>query len=305
MTRIGVDLVTFAHPAFWGQPSLAAVLQRHERDPLTGWHTLLDALIACGISAAELTFAPGDLQSATAAFGSPTAAGRAMRERGIDPVSVYWKGPDWRAATRVEVIEGARRIAGDIARVGAGHLVLSLPMRAEPGEPSVLHVAEAELEHWAALLGAVADAVAMEGLRTAVHTESHSIMWTEDDIDRVMATTDAAVVDLCPDAGHIVLGGGEPVGVVRRHHDRVALAHWKDAVTGIDPTLIIDGAIWTRHREFMRPLGHGVVDWAGWRSALATTRAGSLTMLELDATPDPVGMLVDAVAFVRGLEGDV
>jgi sugar phosphate isomerase/epimerase len=301
MRRFGVDLVTFAHPAFWGAPTLVEAVERHRRNPLPGWERLLASLVGCGVSAMELTFPPGDTGSAVAAYGSAAAAGDAFRAAGVDPVSVYWKGPDWYEAPGSDVVGSARAAAATAAAFGAAHLVLSLPMRAPAGRTSAVHVAPDVMSDWLELVRRIAVAAAEEGVRTAVHTESHSAMWTGDEVDVVMAETDPTTTDLCPDAAHLVLGGTDPVAVVRRHEDRVALAHWKDAVGGIAAALPIDSTIWSQHRHFMRTLGEGVVDWPAWSRALEATRAGALVLLELDAAPDPVGVVSAATRFVDSM----
>ena len=57
----------------------------------------------------------------------------------------------------------------------------------------------------------VGEAVSRHGVKLAFHTESHSTLWYERDIDLFMALTDPRYVWLCPDSCHIALGGGDPV----------------------------------------------------------------------------------------------
>ncbi len=68
--RFGVDLITFYHPSFWG----AMTVSRSRRSPwgpapLLGPHRRVGARLA-GITGVEVTFPPGDWETAVQTFGS-------------------------------------------------------------------------------------------------------------------------------------------------------------------------------------------------------------------------------------------
>jgi inosose dehydratase len=146
---------------------------------------------------------------------------------------------------------------------------------------------------------AVGDAVARLGVRLAFHTESNSTLWYERDIDLFMMLTDPRHVWLCPDSCHIALGGGDPVAVARRHAQRIALAHWKDAVGPIDRELTIDDTVFAQQQPYMTELGTGIVDWPGWADAMSRTPGAGTVLVELDEAPDPVAALRAGVAVAR------
>jgi inosose dehydratase len=66
------------------------------------------------------------------------------------------------------------------------------------------------------------------GLRIAFHHEASSPVETPSEIEQLLAVTDAELVGLRLDTGHLVYGGGDPVDIARRFADRVWYVHLKD-----------------------------------------------------------------------------
>jgi inosose dehydratase len=114
-----------------------------------------------------------------------------------------------------------------------------------------------------------------------------------------MGLTDAALIGLCLDTGHVVLSGSDPVDVAHRHADRLALAHWKDASGAFQGSPIIDAEIFVKHREFFRSVGNGAVDWRGLTAELNDTGFQECILLELDAAPDPEAALIAARTYLE------
>src|SRR5581483_1333468 len=121
--------------------------------------------------------------------------------------------------------------------------------------------------------------------------------------DLFMALTDPRYVWLCPDSCHIALGGGDPVAVARRHSQRIALAHRKDAVKPIDVELTIDETVFAQQQPYMTELGTGIVDWKAWADAMSRTPGADIVLVELDEAADPVAALRAGKAVVEGVRG--
>lgn len=62
--RFATDVVTFYHPDFWELPSPDAVRAWALAHPELFWARVMDALDEAGVTGIELTFAPGDIESA-------------------------------------------------------------------------------------------------------------------------------------------------------------------------------------------------------------------------------------------------
>lgn len=293
--RFATDIITFYHPGFWGLDSAAAFRAWAAERPERFWARVMDTLAEAGVSGIELTFAPGDLDSVLRAFGTASAFRRELAARGLSVVSAFIAGedsPDWRVDGNLPaIVADAERRAGFLADVGAQLLVTGLPMRATFGTRPPFFVDAAYMTQMADIAHAVGEAVAQLGVKLAFHTESNSTLWYERDIDLFMALTDPRYVWLCPDSCHIALGGGDPVAVARRHAQRIALAHWKDAVKPIDVELTIDETVFAQQQPYMAELGAGIVDWNGWAAAMALTPSADTVLIELDEAADPAAAL--------------
>jgi sugar phosphate isomerase/epimerase len=296
----GVDLITFYHPSFWGVGTYDDIMEIRRRDPLAIWTRILDALTEAGISAFEMTFPPADATSAVEAFGSAAGFRRELDSRGLSLISSYHSGSGWRAGSDLAAeVDRAQELAQFVADVGGGMLVAGLPMRTSRDSVPPLFVDLAFADTVASFAHAVGDATLRVGVKTALHTEAHSTFCTRRDIDLILTATDPEYVFFCPDTAHITLAGGDAVEVVRRHADRVIIAHWKDAVGRMPEGFSIDHAIiHDQHQEYMCALGTGVVDWPAWARLYDSTAGAPWRLLELDAVPSPIDAMRAAKAFI-------
>lgn len=293
--RFATDVVTFYHPGFWSLESAEALRAWAAENPEQFWTRVMDTLADAGVSGIELTFPPGDIDSVLRAFGSASAFRRELAARGLAVVSAFIAtsdSPDWGDGENLTaIVADAERRAGFLADAGAELLVAGLPMRTTFGSRPPFFVDAAFMTRMADIAHVVGEAVRQLGVKLVFHTESHSALWYERDIDLFMALTDPRYVWLCPDSCHIALGGGDPVAVARRHAPRIALAHWKDAVRPIDVHLTIDETIFAQQQPYMTELGTGIVDWNGWAAAMSLTPSADTVLIELDEAVDPVAAL--------------
>lgn len=142
-------------------------------------------------------------------------------------------------------------------------------------------------------------AVTLETLATASHALGHPLAFhnhagsyveDEDEIDRLVASTDPTLVGLCLDVGHALVGGADPLAIIGRHGRRITHLHLKDVapeplqalrdgrLSGFEPAL--------RARIFA-PLGSGVLDLPAILAALAALRYEGWLMLEQDTSWEP------------------
>jgi inosose dehydratase len=303
--RFAVDLFAFWNPVAWGLESLDDLLALGGSRPRELWDRLLGMLVESGVAEFEVTFAPFDGATAVAAYGGPREVRAALDAHGLAICGAYLpaiEDPDrLMPERRDDLLRETAEIAGLLAGLGARALVGSAPPRAtRSGRPA--HVVGLDtVQRLADLYNELGVVCRAEGLDFGLHVESHSALWLERDIDLFMLLTDPFYVGLCPDAGHIVLGGGDPVAVATRHRRRLVAAHWKDAIGPISWDLPIDAGIHDAHRELTRIPGDGIVDWAGWAAALAPARLTDPVLLEADASPTPVADIRAAIAYLSPL----
>ena len=298
---VATDIITFYHPAFWGLKTFDDVLAHGAAHPQAFWRKVLQSLVDAGIEGVELTFGPGSIENAIRAFGSAAVFKSVLDGHGLKVVSAFVAdGPKWDGSTDIAaIVADAERRAAFLSELGAAFLVCGLPMRKTFGTRPPAFVDARFMQTMADTAHAVGEAISGQGLKLVFHTESHSSLWYERDIDLFMSFTDPRYVWLCPDSCHIVLGGGDPVRVAQRYNQRIALAHWKDALGPVDTHLVIDPTIFDQQQRFMADFGKGVVDWAGWAAAMEATPGRDIALIELDVAADPATALKEGKAIVE------
>jgi inosose dehydratase len=188
----------------------------------------------------------------------------ALAEHGLSLIGVY---------------SGANLIFGDIlaeelwrvrkacewgSALGAEHLVIG--GGAQRTEPP----ADADYERLASSLDEVARIAEGHGLVASYHPHMSTMVESPEQIERVFSRSS---VRFCPDTGHLQLGGGDPVELVRTYRDRIDYVHIKD--------LDADGGF--------VPLGEGILDVAGVVSVLRETGFDGWLTVESDGWPGDAG----------------
>jgi inosose dehydratase len=85
----------------------------------------------------------------------------------------------------------------------------------------------ADWAQFGARMTEVGDRVLSEGVRLVYHHHMGTIVESETEIDKLMASTGPSV-HLLLDTGHATFGGADPVALARRHRARISHFHAKD-----------------------------------------------------------------------------
>ena len=154
---------------------------------------------------------------------------------------------------------------------------------------------------------AIANVVRTEtGLRTVFHPHCGGYVETPDEIDRLMELTDHKRVGLVLDTGHIVYGGGDPLGVLHTHRNRVWHVHFKDCdmnVAGMTRDRGL-GYLEAVRAQLFCELGKGVVDFASITDSLKSSGYSGWIVVEQDVFPgygSPKESAARSREFLRGL----
>ena len=105
---------------------------------------------------------------------------------------------------------------------GGTHGSLSAPISTRP------KLADDEWKAYGRKITTLAERMADFGVRMAFHHHMGTIVESDEDVDKLMANTGAAV-GLLYDTGHSIFAGGDPTTLVRKHVKRVVHVHCKDA----------------------------------------------------------------------------
>jgi inosose dehydratase len=157
----------------------------------------------------------------------------------------------------------------------------------EPGTPVL---SDRGWQRLATVVGTLAAEAEAAGHRLAFHPHAGTFVETPAEIVRLVEETDPATVGLCLDVGHALVGGADPVALVRRFGGRITHVHLKDVDGSVldalrsDPDLDFRGAI--RARLFTE-LGAGVLDVPGVIAALDEIDYRGWLMVEQDSCWGP------------------
>ena len=197
-----------------------------------------------------------------------------------------------------EVVAVAERSARALAGAGAQILVLAASTGVD-GYDSRPVLTDTQ---WGALVAgaeAVAERAAEQGLDTVLHPHVGTLVETPQEIDRFMADSH---LGLCLDTGHVMVGGGDPVAVARRHAARVRHVHLKDVDATVAAT-VTSGAVAYADAVgagLYRPLGSGDLDLDAVLSALDGAGYDGWLVLEQDTR-----LAAADEASIARAEGDV
>lgn len=318
--RFGTNLITFFESSFWGlEPHLphARWTAAFDENPRHYFDGMLDAARESGVEGVELAPDPGGFQGALAAYGTASAFAEAVADRGLVVTSSYSPGrllvgeAMYDSSLEARADDHFRRHAEFLVEVGANTITVGNVPRSRFGNESPDDTATPEdfsapvsaetHERYADQMNRLAGVIAPFGVKFAIHTDAYSLCARNEDISTVLSLTDPSTVQLCPDAGHITLDGGDAVEVLRSHIDRIPTMHWKDCIGPLGGHTL-RGDPKARHDimlTYFRILGSGIVDWAEWMRILRDNEWAGWAIEEIDNSADPITELQQGLDYFR------
>lgn len=318
--RFGTDIISFFNTGYWGLPedlSHPEWAAEFASKPRYYFDAMFDGARDAGLEGVELAPDPGGWEAALAAYGSTANLQQALEQRGLVLTSSYAPGRQLIGnamadpAAQAYADDYMERHARFLVEMGADIITIGNIARSRFGNESPDDTATAAdferpvarevHERFADQLNRLGGIIGKHGVRMAIHTDAYSVCSRNEDIATVMSLTDPTTVQLCPDAGHITLDGGDAVEVLRAHIDRIPTMHWKDCATPLSGH-VLRGDQKERHAvmlTYFRVLGSGTVDWKEWMTVLRDNGWKGWATEEIDMSPDPVGELRQGLEYFR------
>jgi inosose dehydratase len=247
----------------------------------TPWHRFLDELAQAGYRWLEL-----------GPYGYlPTDPGRLREEVDRRGLRVSGQGVFGGLHDRARWdrdLADARQVAELVVAMGGSHVVL-LPADAGPNPP------ELDDDQWRTLAQAgneLGRILKQEyGLQAVFHPHADSVVGTQPQVERFLAQTDPASVNLCLDTGHVAYYRGDNVELIRRYPDRIGYLHLKQADQAVVEQVEAEGLGFAEavRRGVMCEPPKGEPDYEALLSAVDTYLDGELfAIVEQDLYPcDP------------------
>ena len=174
----------------------------------------------------------------------------------------------------------------------------SAERRARPGRSAADPSQGLDAEQWRRFGTGLAEVVARcrdRGYEPTFHPETGTYVEAPWEIERVLELAD---IGLCLETGHMLLGGGNPLAMLRAWPDRINHVHLKDAVLRVMAGIVADGApvteIWSR--EAFCELGQGDLDVSAVLLGLAQIRFAGWLVVEQDSFPRTPARFAQAAA---------
>ncbi len=116
-----------------------------------------------------------------------------------------------------------------------------------------------------------------KGVTICFHPHYGTCVFSESDIDYLMAHTTPENVSFCIDTAHTTIAGMDPVSLIHKVGKRIAYMHLKDV-----DTYALKTAEGREKMATFRALGHGTVDFRGVKAALEEEGYDGILCVELD-----------------------
>jgi len=280
-------------PCSWGTLEFGST-----QEDRTGYKRMLDELTGSGYTGSEL----GDWGFMPT---QPDALAAAFRSRGLTLtgafVGVKLQDPDAHAPGTETAVKTARLLAQTADILGSAvrpFLVLAADNGSDPTRTlnagrigPGMGMSDDEWAVFARGAEAVARAVgAASGLRTVFHAHCAGAIETPDEIDRLMALTDPALLGLVFDTGHFAYGAGGCEGILpalERLAARIEYIHFKDFAPTVGERMKAAGMDYFQAvgAGVFCELGQGCVDFPGVLAWLQERSYNGFITVEQDVLP--------------------
>jgi inosose dehydratase len=195
--------------------------------------------------------------------------------------------PDEHSTIEADLLDVAR-LAGAL---GGGHVVFLPSFYRDLVDGSQLEPAKLDEDRWRALVQG-ADHLARvlrdeTGMRFAFHPHAETHVETDEQIRRFLADTDADLVGLCLDTGHVAYRHGDAPRLLREHADRIWYVHLK----AVDPDVLVQvdagrlSFAEAVRRDVMCEPSHGVPALDDIRDGLQSLARDTFVIVEQDMYP--------------------
>ncbi len=126
-------------------------------------------------------------------------------------------------------------------------------------------------------------------LQVVYHPHAETHVEYEDQIERLLADTDPAIISLCLDIGHHAYRGGDPITFMRKHHARIPYIHLKSVNADIQEKVEAEKIPFAKAvgmNMFCEP-AKGAVNFEAFRDALHEIDFQGWAIVEQDMYPAP------------------
>ena len=171
--------------------------------------------------------------------------------------------------------KNAIKFIGFMKQIGAKYLNLQGTMWND--EPLNRPMDKEKILKYAKLSNKIGQLARDNGITACFHPHAQTNVYTQEEVQLFLDSTDPKLVSLCLDTAHTAIAGMDVVKAFERWAERIAYVHLKD----VDPDL-------SKYKNPMHSfceLGVGTVDFRGVHKALRNVGYDGVLCVELDTRP--------------------
>lgn len=192
-----------------------------------------------------------------------------LREKKLAVSAHYWGAPFYDTSRRKEILDSFQSTVEDLKFYGSKHIVIG------PGDRHVDSPAKLIRES-VPLLNELGKIATGRGVQIGIHPHYNTFIETPDEIKMAMELTDPRYVHLSPDTGHLALGGGNVLEILRTYKSRLNYFHFKDVAGQVAKP--------PHFGPNIRELGEGDIDFPAIMALLKEIRYTGWINQEQDTT---------------------
>jgi inosose dehydratase len=246
--------------------AMGMILWRNYAQQKTPLQEIIQEMHDLGLDGVEYSPRKGELEK----NGVTRESFRALlREKKLAVSAHYWGAPFYDTGRRKQILDDFQKMLESLKFYGSKNMVIG-PGSRNIGSPAKL------IRESAPVLNELGRIAADQGIQIGIHPHYNTLIETPDEIKLAMELTDPQYVYLSPDTGHLALGGGNVLDILRTYKSRLNYFHFKDVAGQV-----------AKRPQFgpnIRELGKGEIDFPAIMAFLKEIRFKGWINQEQDAT---------------------
>ena len=145
-----------------------------------------------------------------------------LSEKKLTVAGNYFGGDFFDPEKQENILSAFKNTLENLKFYGTKNVIIGPPGRGDEAE------IEAKIKATAPFLNELGRIARDAGMEIGLHPHLNTIVENPAEIDMIMELTDPRYVGMAPDTGHIELGGGDTVEIIRKYSSRLCYFHLKD-----------------------------------------------------------------------------
>ena len=145
-----------------------------------------------------------------------------LTEKKLTVAGNYFSGVFFDPEKQESILTAFKNTLENLKFYGAKNVIIGPPGRGDEAE------IEDNIRATAPFLNELGKIAQDAGIEIGLHPHLNTIVETPAEIDMIMELTDPRYVGMVPDTGHIQLGGGDSVEIIKKYSSRLCYFHLKD-----------------------------------------------------------------------------